>query len=451
MQRLREELRRSLFPDLPPQRYSLSRLEAGLLILAFLILASVLQLLRLDPGVALDSLWAEDGAVFLPEAMTNGLLDAITTPYAGYLVVIQRLIGEVGALVPLWDAAIAMAIAATLVVGLTGVVVWFASAGHIRSHFLRGLLVTLTVLSPVAGLEAVVSGTYVAWYMTFGIFWLLLWRPREMWSACLGGAFILLTGLSSPTIFFFIPLALLRALAIRDRRDAAILGSFGLALAIQLPVTALSDEVEADSFWNGEIFTVLLQRVVDGSVLGLELGGEAWKSWGWPLLIGLAVLLALYLVVLAYRARSGRLLALIAVVTAVGMFIASVYERGIVFTLLWPEGGDNILGTRYAIVPSLLLISAVFALLDRRIESSRAWQGAAAVTATLLLVALVTSFHTGERIGPRWHDALVAGAEQCEREGAAKGIVYTIPEGLALTVPCDRLRDAVSGANDAPG
>lgn len=451
MQRLREELQRSLFPDSAPAHWRLSRLEGGLLIFAFLVLASALQLLRLDPAESLDSLWAEDGPVFLGGAMSIGTLDAITTPYAGYMVVIQRLIGEVGDLVPLWDAAAVMNIAATLVVGVTGVVVWVASASHIRNHYLRALLVVLIVLSPVAGVESVASGTYLAWFMTFGAFWLLFWRPAALWSACLGGAFILLTGLSIPALFFFTPIALLRALAVRDRRDIPILGGFGLALAIQLPVTMLSDKPEADSRWEPEMITVFLQRVIDGSVLGLELGSEAWKSWGWPFLIGITVLLALYLAVLAYRARSGRLFLLVAVATAVGMYIASIYERGITLTLLWPEGTVNFLGSRYAIVPCLLLISAALVLLDRLIGSSRAWRSAAVATAAVLLVALATSFQTAERSGPPWHDALSAAAEECRRGHPKVGIVYVAPAGWGMSVPCDQLEGAVSRANAGPG
>lgn len=442
MQRLRLTLQRSLFRPATSETLRLSRLEGAFAILAFLVLAGALQLLRLDPAESVDTLWAEDGPVFLGGAMGLGLWDALTTPYAGYLVVAQRLIGEAGNLVPLPDAAMVMAVTAALTVGLTGIVVWFASAAHIRSQLLRGLLVVLTVLSPVAGVEAVVSGTNVAWYMTFGAFWLLLWRPRATWSACLGGVFILLTGLSSPALFFFAPLAALRAIAIRDRRDAAIVGGFGLALAIQLPVMLQSDQPPAEKEWLAEIGTVLLQRVVDGSVLGLELGSAVWKSWGWPFLIGLTALVALYLAALAYRARSGRLLALIALATSAAMFVASVYQRGITLTLLWPEGTYNFLGTRYAMVPCLLFVSAALVLLDHKVESSRAWRGVAVAMAAVLLLGLVSSFRIGERTGPAWRDSLERTAAECESKGGLEALVHVSPQGMTMRVPCEQLSDS---------
>jgi hypothetical protein len=394
----------------------------------------------MDPEEALDSLWAEDGQVFLPAAIAKGLLDNLTSTYAEYLGLVPRLIAEVGGLVPLEDAPVAMALAATLTIAVSGLVVWFASAGHIRSPYLRGLLVALTVLSPVAGLEAVVSGTYAPWYMTFGVFWLLVWRPAATWSACLGGAFVLLTGLSSPTIFFFVPIAVLRAVAIRDRRDSLIVGPFALALAIQLPITVTSKEDVGEPLWTGDIWTVFMQRVVDGSVLGLELGGDAWSSWGWPFLIGLTAAVVLYLAALAYRASSGRLLAAIAIATSLGMFLISLYERGATPPMFWFEGMDNNLGARYSIVPSLLLISAALVLLDDRIRSSRAWRWGGFATGAVLLVALVTSFDTGApRGGPPWRDAVAEAASRCEAEGLPDGVIFTAPAGAGMPIPCAEL------------
>ncbi|HEV2791656.1 MAG TPA: hypothetical protein VGV69_10195, partial [Solirubrobacterales bacterium] len=341
IERLRGDLDRSLFrPSEDRRRFG--RGEGAVLLVAFLALATVLQLFRVGPGEALDSLWAEDGPIFLADAQDRGFLDALVSPYAGYLVLVQRLVAEVGAAVPLPDAAAAVALTSCLVIALSGLVVWFAAAGHIRSPFLRGLLVALTVLCPVAGLEAVVSGTYASWYMLFACFWLLLWRPATTWGAALGGLFILVTGLSNPGIFFFAPLALLRGLAARDRRDALIAGAFALVVAIQLPVTALSEESTIDPFWSEKIGTAYLQRVVDGSVLGEQLAGSAWEQWGWPFLIALSLGVALFLIVTAVRSHAHRLLAAIAVGTSVVMFAVSAYQRAVGEVLAWPA--DTSLG-----------------------------------------------------------------------------------------------------------
>jgi hypothetical protein len=440
MRRLRASLQRSLFVPYPEDEWRPRGWEAWLVVVAFLVLASALQLFRMGPTATLESIWAEDGPIFLGGAIVHGPLDLLATPYNGYLVVVQRLVGDLGALVPLPDAATAMALVATVIISLSGLVVWVASAGHIRSPVLRGLLVALTVLSPVAGLEAVVSGTYVCWYMSFAVFWLLLWQPRTTWSACLAGAFILLTGLSGPITFFFLPLALLRAAAIRDRRDAIIVGSYAVAIAIQVPVTLVNEVPPPEGrTFTDHIWTVFLQRIVDGSTLGLELGSSAWESWGWPLLVGLTIALAAYLLVLAPRARGGRLLAAIALVTALVMFVVSIYQRAVTLTMLWPTGGSNVFGGRYSIVPSLLLISAVFVLLDRQEWSPRVWRGAMGATVAVLLVALATSLDTGDRGGPRWRDAVEAAALRCEIKGQPEDAVHITPVGWAVYLPCDEI------------
>jgi hypothetical protein len=445
--RLREELNRSIFLPSPPDAVRFGRWEGGIALVSFLALAVVLQLLRVGPSTALSSLWAEDGPVFLGGAMTHGFFTAVTIPHAEYLVAMPRLIGEIGALVPLDDAAVAMNLSAALVVAVSGLAVWFASAGHIRSPYLRAVLVTLTVIPPVAG-ETVASPANVAWHTTFAVFWLLLWRPATTWGACLAALLILVTGLSTPAVFFFVPIVVMRTLAIDDRRGALLVGAFWLALAIQLPVTALSDERVSTYLWTSNIITTFLQRVVNGAALGLELGGSAWADWGWPFLIAIAVAVTAYLLVLALRASSSRLFAAIAILSSVAMFLISSYSRALGDAMTWPPDIHNNVGGRYALVPVLLLISAALALLDSR-RPSTGRTIATIATATVLLVSIATSFDVNaatNRGGPPWEASLHTATAKCEAEDLAEVPVFVAPEGWTMTVSCDRLVSSIDAA-----
>jgi hypothetical protein len=303
--------------------------------------------------------------------------------------------------------------------------------------------VALMILCPVSSIEAVASPTNVAWYMAFAVFWLLLWRPATTWGACLGGLLILATGLSTPATLFFIPIAVLRAVAIRDRRDALVVGAFALGMAIQVPATMLSDEQLPGSVWSRHIITAFLQRVVDSSVLGLELGGSTWADWGWPFLIAIVAGAAVFLVVMALRAPSGRPVAAIAVATSVAMFMSSAYVRAPLGDfMVWRTDEYTTLGGRYAMIPALLLISAALVLVDSRQRSSRGRPVAAIATAAILLVALVTSFDArGEigRGGPPWDESLHTATAQCEAKSLAEVPVATAPEGWTMIVPCERL------------
>jgi hypothetical protein len=451
VRRLRESLDRSLFAAATGPRPGLGRGGFALVLLALLALAAVLQVFRVGPHAALGALWAEDGQVFLQGALLQGFLDAVFDAYAGYLVVVPRLIGEVGNLVPLEDAPAAISLSAALVVALSGLAVWYAGAALIRNPYLRGTLVLVMVLSPVASLEAVAAASYVSWYMLFATFWLLLWRPPTSRAAVLAGLFILATALSNPGVWYFAPVFALRLLVARDRRDALILGSYALGSAIQLPVTLSSTENTVDPVWTGDIWTAFVQRVVDGAALGESLGGEAWSSWGWPFLIALlAVAAGCLLAGLLRTTPSARWFAAIAIPTSLGMFVISAYQRAVGFVMTWPPGADSGLGGRYAIVPALLLVSVALVLIDQSLKPRRGprhlpWLGIAAVV--VLLVGVVTSFDVGDRAArgePSWDSALEAAAATCPAKPPPAdpnpaAAVASAPAGFVVYVPCDQL------------
>jgi hypothetical protein len=453
---LRERLDETLFLGAPPAEAGGARGERIAIAACLLALAVVLQLLRLGWTASLDSLWAEDGAIFLQGALTQGFDQVVFSPYSNYLVLVPRLIGEIAALVPLRDAPAAVSIASAALVALSGLVVWHAAAGHIRSPYLRGALTAATVLAPVAGLESIDSASYVSWYMLFATFWVLLWRPRTAWGAGLASLFVLATALSNPGVWFFIPLAALRAIAIRDGRDLAIVASFAIGAASQIPVLAFSQGDAVEPLWTSQIWTVYLQRVVDGAALGLRLGGFAWEALGWPLLIGLTLCGVAGLAVGARRAApAARYIAAIAIPTSLAMFVASLYQRAVATQMVWPAGDHNGSGGRYAIVPALLLVSVALVLLDgsswgrgRGNRPSRA----IVVTAAVLLVAVATSFYARNvevRGTPRWDAALESAAAICAAQGVPSAAIPISPPGFGMQLPCDQILTAHPSARPA--
>lgn len=451
---LRSRLDESLFQAAPSAETTVRWGERLLVVIALLALAVILQILRVGPSTGLDSLWAEDGQVFFQQALVLGFWDTVFSPYAGYLVLVPRLIGEVGNLVPLRDVAAAMGVASGFVVALCGLAVWHASAAHIRNPYLRGTLVALTVLAPVAGLESVVSGAYVLWYMLFASFWLLVWRPASAWGAGLGALFLLATGLSTPGLWFFAPLAALRALAVRDGRDLLLVGSYAIGAAVQVPVIAANSEAAADPIWTSDIWAAYVQRVVDGAAFGEDLGGGAWAELGWPFLVVLLICLATGLF-FAWRhsSTSARWLAAVAIPTSLLMFVASAYQRAVGSDMVWPEGFHSGTAGRYAIVPALLLVSAALALVDRLPQrrpgpTGLSWAGVA--TMAVLIAGLASSFYVGNTAGrglPRWGEALESAGASCIAAGLPEGRVAISPEGFGVVVPCEELpSSAASGA-----
>jgi hypothetical protein len=444
---LRRRLGESLFQDPPPPDPAAQGAPRWLLIGALFVAAVLLQMLRIGWTISLHSLWAEDGPIYFSGAVHSGVGGSLFDTYATYLVFMPRLIGEIGGLVPLQDAPAAMAIASGVVVALSGWIVWEATAGLIESPWLRGALVLLTVLAPVGGLESTDSGAYVPWYMLFATFWILLWRPRSIGAAGGAGLFALLTGLSSPGVWFFIPLALLRTIAIRDRRDGLLLAGYWAGAVVQVPVLALNKEGAVTPLWTHDIWTSYLQRVVDGAFLGLKIGGKAWQHAGWAALL---IILAVLIIALAYGVTrtnlTARLLALLAIPISLVMFVVSVYQRAVGAEMVWPAHIWNESAGRYAIVPALLLFSVAAVMIDRR---SRRREGEGrplwlAYGLSLLAVVVVAfSFHVEDpeiRGAPPWQASLDHSAEVCESEPPeAETGVATSPPGWGLSIPCDQL------------
>lgn len=446
---MRQTIRRSLFLAPPEDGRRPGPGRPALLGLLFVAVAVVLQLARLGFGDALDSIWAEDGTILLQGAYGDGFLEAVFSPYAGYLILVPRLIGEIGVAVPLRETAAAVVLASTLVVALCGLVVWVAAAGHLRNPYLRGALVALTVLSPVASLESVGAGSYVLWYMLFAGFWVLLWTPRTTAGAVLGGLFLLLAGLSTPGLWFFAPLAALRLLAAADRRDAAILAGYAIGAVVQVPVLAGNSASAVEPRWTADIWTGYLQRVLDGGVFGESLGGVGWETFGWGLLIGLLVAALAALVFVARRSSPQvRVFTAVAVGTSLLMYAASVYQRAVGTELMWPAGEHFGNAGRYAIVPALLLASAAFVAIDRwprPLPGPRRlpWVGLAAVA--LAALAIGSSFQVGDsavRGTPGWSDAVDTAAARCQTEGAGYAPIETSPPGFAFFVTCQTISDA---------
>lgn len=405
-------------------------------------------MLRVGWSVSLHSLWAEDGTVYFSGAVHSGFGGSLFDTYATYLVFVPRAIAEVADLFPLQDAPAAVSILSAAIVALSGLVVWLATAGLIESPYLRAGLAAATVLAPVGGLESTASAAYVPWYMLFASFWILLWRPRSVPGALGAGLFVLATGVSTPGLWFFLPLALLRTFALRDRRDGLLLTGYWGGAIVQVPVLVFNDETAVTPAWTHDIWTAYLQRAVDGAAFGLRLGGEAWAHLGWPFLIAL---LAAALLALAYgisRASLGaRLLALIAIPTSLVMFVVSVYQRAVGSEMVWPAGHYLDGAGRYAIVPALLLLSVAFILVDRgsrreKDEQRPTWLAYAALA--LIALSIVVSFdveNVATRGAPPWQAALDHGAEVCASEGEEETGVPTSPPGWGLNVPCTDLAE----------
>ena len=279
---LRESLGRSLFATAPGRGSTLGRGEFALVLLALLALGAVLQVFRVGPSAALGAFWAEDGQVFFSGAMLQGFFDAVLSPYAGYLVVVPRLIGEAGepgaagGLAPASRSRSAPPSSSPSAASRSG------TPAPARSE-------TPTCAAPSS--------------------WSRCWRRWRAWrrspppptspgtccspaSGCCSGARRAPAAPPSPASSSSPPRSATLASGTSSRssscgcwpRATAATASSSAATrsapAIQLPVTLTSSENTVEPVWTSDIWTAFVQRVVDGAALGESLGGEAWSELG---------------------------------------------------------------------------------------------------------------------------------------------------------------------------
>src|ERR1700722_2088278 len=193
---------RALLPELFPEPPEPSAATTGrvarraALSLFALVLGTVVMLLRIAGRSPLTTIWAEDRTVFLVQALARPwhLFDS----YAGYLQLLPRLIAQFVSFLPIPDDSAAFAISGAVIASAVALFVFYASAGHIRSSWLRALLAAAVLLLSVAPLEIADSGVNTPWYLLFALFWAALWRPRSGRGMALAALIAFLAGASTP-------------------------------------------------------------------------------------------------------------------------------------------------------------------------------------------------------------------------------------------------------------
>src|SRR6516165_238847 len=194
----------------------------------------VVQLARMWPSKPLNTIWEEDGYIFLSDALRWGFFHGLATPFSGYLNTVTRLVAGPTSMLPLAWYAPVMAVSGAAIVAASALVVWQASAAHIEHPVLRGVLAAMVVLIPISGIESLDNVTFSIWFLVFACFWILLWRPATRAGVILAALFLFVSALSNGEMLLLLPLAALRGLALRTRSDAVILGGYGCGMAIQL-------------------------------------------------------------------------------------------------------------------------------------------------------------------------------------------------------------------------
>jgi hypothetical protein len=435
----------ALFPDAPVR--PLRRARVALAAVA-VVVGAALSLARLRGPGPFNSIFAEDATNFLSDALYHGPVDAVTKPFNGYFHIGPRLLTEVATFFPLkWMPAV-MSIESALLLGLIAVLVFVASAAHLRSLPARLLVSVPVVVAASAENAAATTTNNVAtlqFFAAYAVFWILLWSPASRTAKALGIAVVGLTAASTMLTLVFLPLALVRLYVRRGLYEAVLTGL--LVAGAALHTAALATGMTArpaflkpthDVVWA---FDQYFRWGLPHSILGYR-----WS--GYPItavthrqfvLAEIAACIAVLVIVVALLRRRapgkgdpGPIWLLAG--------LAAVYSAGILVFQYMSSGRPE---ERYVITPALLLLVAVAAVLYppprlRSLHSVPFYAYSALVV--VVTAANYVGIDSGRTLGPAWDVELKKATAWCATAPPLAMVDVAGGGGGRVRVPCRMLR-----------
>jgi len=348
------------------------------------LVAAAAMLLRVAHIPAWDLVYAEDNGVFLVQALAHPW--HLLAPFGGYLELVPRILGQIVALLPLRDAALIYAFSGALIAALCALFTYHASEGYIRSPWLRATLGAALILLPLAPIEMADAGVTSPWYLFPTAFWAVMWRPRTRWGMLAAALMAFATASSEIIAIIYIPLLVIRLIALPRWREHAVTIGFLLGLLAQVPAI-LSTYAQHAQRLNG--YGQVLPAV-KFYFHAFVLRSVGWHlSWWLQRPLGLngatAVVGAFLLAVLAWVLITGdRQVRVFAVLATVIGFVQVI----VVASVPGPPGAGWVAhevatsnfqpGSRYDAVPVMLLDAMVIIAVDTFIRRRGAVTPAAA-------------------------------------------------------------------------
>ena len=417
-------------------RPTLLRIGALVLMLA----AGVLLLLFRLEGVDRGLIWAEDGRDFLSAAYVSGIGSTLFEPYAGYIHVVPRLASEfVATFAPLDQVGYWINTLGALVWSGAAVVTFVFTRGRLRMP-LRVLAWLFVLILPIGSMEVATNIANAHWFLDFAVLMVFFSRSGSTARIVLGSVVAVAAATSDPLSIIVLPLVLVRLALIPKLRENIVSIAFVAALVLQLVIDTTTTRNQSPAFFPLGLSKIYVVRVVWQTFTGPLWGTQIERSIGLvvPVIVGLLIVLALVAVIVRHRPEAG-----FAAVT----LAASIFFTLLVSVLTWkvvsaPALGQEVYwGSRYWVVPSLLLIMAVLGAMEAALPTGALrWNAPTVVSAVVLLVLLassVSNFQTpGYKVGPDQPQKLREVEDFCAEHPAETAAVQIAPSPWTLPIPC---------------
>jgi hypothetical protein len=415
-------------------------------------LGAVLVLERVPGLPSWDTIYGEDYWKWFTQALQQPWHLFVT--FAGYEQLLPRVIAQFATYFPLAQVSRVFAVSGALIQAACGLFVFHATAGHIRSAFLRAVLGTTVVLMPMALMELVDSAVGAPWFVMLVLFWALLWRPRTR-TGMVVAALVAFTAASSVlTCVLFAPLVAARLYVLRRPGEHAVTAGWVAGCLVQVP-EVISGYLSGQSRLNRQPGTL-------GHSLAFYAHDIVLPSFGWHLAWRLQ----------SFAGRSGATVIVAVILTVIigsifvtqprnRPFVVTAVLTGFVFTVfsttltplvaMAPVTTDLESGSRYSLLPIFLFESVAVIGVDyliRQRDAGHRRRGTSlrpAIAVTVLVAVLgagwVADFrYNGLRNDAAWKWGPIAAKWQHDCAHSRSGEITEKAGAIFQTLPCDRMR-----------
>jgi hypothetical protein len=404
------------------------------------VAALAIGLLAARAPFAITSLWAEDGRIFMNDAIHRGAVASLFRSYQGYFHTVPRLIGALAAAVPLETSAVVVWGVVAAIVGWCAASISLASADWIENGWLRTAAALSIVALPSLQLESLANAANLQFTLLFASVIVLIDRAGSRRRRVNTIVLVTVTALSSALSVILIPVLLVRWWTTRQWRPDVVTSACGAAIGVQLLGVAIVHGSRTLNFGTTASNAVVRFGVEARTSFTLEAGPPVVRVVQPLVLVALVAVITPRAWAVVRRGRD----------QASGLAIVGVASVGFalwMFCALTDGAAD-----RYAVLPMACLTWSLLLACDRSLAHSERWSHSTTTArlapALLIVVALGWSGSWTpsdyRRATPSWSAGLAQAAQRCETSGRQVVRVVTAPgmTGPApwyVDVPCRRL------------
>lgn len=318
--------------------------------IVLVIVGAAISLLRQRAPGALETLWAEDGSIFLQDALADSHPRVWLKGYAGYMHLAPRVLATLAVSLPIEWAPLVMSGGAALVVSCLVLLVFRLSMTRIPGGRDRLVLAICMLASSPAGIEAANSAANIHWFLLYAIAWVVVCPPVGVLQTTISSVVLFTAATSNPFAAFAVPILGWRVVRERRTADFVCLAVSAVGVALQgfvvlsaggsRPLDPLATPVATLARWYGFY-------VVETAAFGVSLRDWLVSRIGVVGSAALAVALLAYMITPAVRAA----------MTKPGVPFSFAFLHGAFYFL--PVALAQTSTPRYAIAPVLLVYATI--------------------------------------------------------------------------------------------